>query len=63
MVWGLPCLACFLGDLGFGAQTANLLQEREEEVGGSEAELRCPCRGDSSYLVTMPFVFLVFNSF
>lgn len=33
MFWGLSCLACFLGDLGFGAQTANLLEERKRWVG------------------------------
>lgn len=29
MFGGLSCLACFLGDLGFGAQTAIFLEERK----------------------------------
>lgn len=60
--WGLSCLVCLLGDLGFGAKTANLLEERKR-WGGGGAEQRCPRRGDWSYLLTMPFVFLFFNSF
>lgn len=54
--WGLSCL----GDLGFGAKTANVLEERNRWGAG---EQRHPCRGDWSYLLTMPFVFLFFNSF
>lgn len=30
---GLSCLVGFLGDLGLGAQTANLLEERKRWVG------------------------------
>ena len=49
-----------LGDLGFGAKTANSLEERNRWGVG---EQRHPRRGDWSYLLTMPFVFLFFNSF
>lgn len=32
--WGLSCLVCLLGDLGFGTKTASLLEEEKRWGGG-----------------------------